>query len=268
MDANTIEKIQSLVHAAEIGHPGTDVPTMLVPEGYKLASLEKYQDAPSRFRGTFSTRSIEDFAAYVNDQDVAQVFVDIDRMRASALFDLGNAAAPGHGEHRSLLELQRTAPYAACLNAHGSAFGQKELAHWIEDWHDHIEGESTNGNTLSPKQLANMVRKIEIKATSERTHEDGDWNAKRTGLDALDASAGEDTPAVIRFTCLPYEGLSLRTFDLRVSILTDDSKPKIKLRIMGLEGIQEEMAKEFKDVLESQLHPDTVRLLLGGFTKD
>lgn len=264
MDANTIEKIESLVHAAQIGNPGTDVPTMLVPQGYELASLEKYQESPSRFRGTFATRSIDDFAAYVNAQDEAQVFVDTNDMDALAFFDLGEANAPGHGEHRASLALQKTAPHLALLRAHDSAFSQKDLAHWVEDWHAHIEGESTQGNSLSPKQLANQVRRIEIKATSERTHEQGDWNESRSGLDALDASAGSDTPAFIRFTCLPYEGLGLRTFELRVSILTDGDKPRIKLRITGLEGLQEEMAKEFKAVLEGQLE-EHATLLLGNF---
>lgn len=266
MEAQALERIISLVHAGQIGNPGTDLPTMLVPEGYKLASLEKYQEAPSRFRGTYSTSSIEDYAGYINLQDEATVFVDTDDMDAMAFFDLGNAAAPGHGEHRARLGLKKTAPYTACLQAHNSAFGQKELAHWIEDWHSHIEGEGTSGNTLSAKQLANMVRRIEIKASSESSHEDGDWSAKRTGLDAIDATAGTDTPAVIRFTCLPYEGLKLRTFDLRVSILTDDQKPRIKLRIMGLEGIQEEMATEFKWVLHSHLNENST-LHLGNFNQ-
>ncbi|MCH4563377.1 YfdQ family protein [Halomonas sp. EGI 63088] len=266
MDSQAIEKIESLVHAAAIGNPGTDVPTMLVPAGYSLESLERYQQAPSRFRGTYATRSIEDFAAYIHAQTAPQVFVDIDDMDALAFFDLGDPAAPGHAEHRARLALQKTAPYQAALQAHERAFGQKELAHWIEDWHSHIEGESSQGHELSPKQLANLVRKIEIKATAERTHEEGDWNAKRTGLDALDASTGTDTPAVIRFTCLPYEGLQLRTFDLRVSILTDDEKPRIKLRIMGLEGIQEEIGAEFKQVLHAHLG-DHATLLLGNFKR-
>lgn len=267
MDAQAIEKIESLVHAATVGNPGTDVPTMLVPKGYELVNLERFQDAPSRFRGVFSTRAIEDFGNYVNREDVAEVYVDIDRMRAAAMFDLGTATQPGHGEHRALLELKRTAPFTAVMEANGSDFGQKDLAHWIEDWHVHIEGESTNGVALSSKELANLVRRIEIKARSERTHEDGDWNVQRTGLDAIDASTGTDTPAVIRFSCLPYEGLRLRTFDLRVSIIADDAKPRIKLRIIGLEGIQEEIAKEFKSVLEDELNEHTT-LFLGGFTKE
>lgn len=265
MDQQAIEKIESLVHAAAIGHPGTDVPTMLVPKGYELQSLERYQDAPSRFRGCYSTRSIEDFAAYVTAEAVARVFVDTESMDALAFFDLGAPEHPGHADHKALLTLERTAPYTSLLCANGTAFAQKDLAHWIEDWHAYIEGESTNGESLSPKQLATSVRRIEMKATSERTHEEGDWNVKRTGMDALDASAGTNTPAFIRFTCLPYEGLKVRTFEIRVSILTDADKPKIKLRIMGLEGIQEEIAKEFKDVLGGALPGDDISVLLGNF---
>ncbi|CBV44088.1 YfdQ family protein [Halomonas elongata] len=267
MEAQALERIVALAHASQIGNPGTDVPTMLVPNGYSLESLEAFQDHPTHFRGTYSTSSIEDYAAYVNHEVGAQVFVDTDDMDAEAFFDLGDADSPGHGKHRARLKLQRTAPYTACLQAHDRAFGQKELAHWIEDWHAHITGESTSGKDLTPKQLATMVRRIEVEASSERTHEEGDWNTQSSGLDALDARTGEDTPAFIRFACMPYEGLSLRTFDLRMSILTDDSKPRLKLRITGLEGIQEEIAKEFKQVLEQQIDLGATRVLLGNFRK-
>jgi uncharacterized protein YfdQ (DUF2303 family) len=266
MDHQAIDKIQQLVHAAMIGNPGTDVPTLLVPDGYSLESLEKYQENPSRFRGTFSTESIEDYGNYVNAEDEARVFVDVDAMRAAAFFDLGNPSAPGHGEHRAYLKLEATGAYVACLAAHDSSFAQKELAHWIEDWHHCITGIDSNGEDLTAKQLANAVRKIEIKATSERSHEDGDWNTKRSGMDALDASAGDATPDIIRFHCVPYEGLAFRTFEMRVSILTDEIKPKLKLRIIGLETAQEEMAKEFKQVLADELE-ESATLLLGSFSK-
>lgn len=266
MDHQAIEKIQALVHAAQIGSPGTDVPTMLVPEGYKLQSLEQYQTTPSRFRGTFATSSIEDYGNYVNEEEEARVFVDIDAMRAKAFFNLGDPTGPGHGDHTASLGLEKTGAFEACLQANGSSFAQKELAHWIEDWQHCITGIDSNGQELDSKKLANAVRKIEIKATTERSHEDGDWNTKRTGMDALDASAGESTPDIIRFHCLPYEGLSYRTFEMRVSILTDDTKPRLKLRIVGLETAQEEMAKEFKQVLANELD-ETTTLLLGSFSR-
>ncbi|WKD26620.1 YfdQ family protein [Halomonas sp. KG2] len=266
MDHQAIEKIEALVHAATIGNPGTFEPTLLVPEGYKLQSLEPFMEAPTRFRGAFATSSIEDYANYVNAEDEARVFVDIDAMRAKSFFDLGNPATPGHGDHTASLRLEKTGAFEACLSANGTSFAQKELAHWIEDWHHCITGIDSNGEDLTAKQLANAVRKIEIKATQERSHEEGDWNTKRSGMDALDASAGAATPDIIRFHCIPYEGLAYRTFEVRVSILTDDIKPKLKLRIIGLETAQEEMAKEFKQVLADELE-ENATLLLGSFSK-
>lgn len=266
MNAEAIQKIQELTQAASIGNPGTDVPTLLVPSGFKLASLEAYMDAPKRFRGCFTTRSLADYAEYVNIQDAANVYVDIDNMSAEAFFDIGDSADPGHGEHTARLQLERTAPYAAMAGAHGATFGQRDLAHWIEDWHAHIEGEDSSGNSMSPGQLAAAVRRIDIKSTSERSHEDGDWNASRSGLDRLDARTGGAIPAVIRFTCTPYEYLSVHTFELRVSILTDSDKPKLKLRAIGLEAQQEEIAQEFKATLAEHLD-EPATLLLGTFDK-
>lgn len=266
MDHQAIEKIEALVHAATIGNPGTYEPTMLVPKGYELQSLEHFMDTPTRFRGAFITNSIEDYGNYVNAEDEARVFVNVDAMHAKAYFDLGNPAKPGHGNHTASLRLEKTGAFEACLSANGTSFAQKELAHWIEDWHHCITGIDSNGQELTAKQLANSVRKVEIKASSERTHEEGDWNTKRSGMDALDASAGDATPDIIRFHCLPYEGLSYRTFEMRVSILTDDTKPKLKLRIIGLETAQEEMAKEFKQVLAEELE-ESATLLLGSFSK-
>ncbi|WP_159340737.1 DUF2303 family protein [Vreelandella aquamarina] len=266
MDHQAIEKIEALVHAAQIGNPGTDTPTMLVPKGYELQSLENFQQSPARFRGSFTTSSIEDYAAYVNEEDESRVFVNVDAMSAKAFFDLGNAAEPGHGDHTATLTLEKTSAFVACLNAHESAFGQKELAHWIEDWHHCITGIDSNGVEMTAQKLAAAVRRIEIKATSERVSEDRDWGSSRSGMDALDASAGDSTPDIIRFHCLPYEGLSFRTFDIRVSILADDSKPRLKLRIIGLEAVKEEMAKEFKDVLAKELDEHST-LLLGAFKK-
>lgn len=266
MDHQAIDKIEALVHAAQIGNPGTYEPTMLVPKGYELQSLERFMDSPTRFRGAFNTSSIEDYGHYVNAEDEARVFVDIDAMRAEAFFDLGNPLAPGHGAHTASLSLDKTGAYEACLNANESEFPQKALAHWIEDWHHCIAGIDSNGEDLTAKQLANAVRKIEIKATSERSIEDSDWGSKRSGMDALDASTGSSTPDIIRFHCQPYEGLTYRTFEMRVSIIADDTKPRLKLRIIALETAKEEMAKEFKLVLADELE-ENATLLLGSFSK-
>ncbi|MGJ8522264.1 hypothetical protein R84981_000949 [Carnimonas sp. R-84981] len=264
MDSQAIQKIEDLVHAAQIGNPGTDTPTMLVPEGYRLQSLEPYQASPSRFHGRFSTSSIEDFATYVTGEDYARVFVDVDNMLAKAFFNLGYPQNPGHGDHIAVIAAERTPGYDAVLFAHENQFNQRGLANWIDDWHHSIAGEDSNGKNLTAAQLANAVRKIEIKSRSERTHEDSDWKTSAQGLDELDASAGDSTPSIIRFTCQPYKELPIRDFELQVSIIADDDKPKLKLRVKALEYHKEQIAQDFKEVLAKALGND-VPLLLGTF---
>lgn len=266
MDSQAIQKIEDLVHAAQIGNPGTDIPTLLVPNGYKLHSLEAYQDAPGRFRGNFSTSSIDDFATYVTNEDQARVFVNVAEMVAVAFFNLGNPAQPGHGDHTARITAESTSGYQAIRYADEHQFTQRELANWIDDWHHSITGEDSNGKELTPKQLATAIRKVEIKSRSERTHEDGDWRQSAQGLDELDATTGDSTPSVICFQVQPYKDLPFRDFELQVSIIADDANPKFKLRVKALEHHKEEIAQDFKDVLSKALGND-VPLLLGNFSR-
>ncbi len=57
---------------------------MIVPESFKTIDLEKYMPERRRFRGNFSTTSIEDFCVYANDHDAGSIFVDTDKRRMSA----------------------------------------------------------------------------------------------------------------------------------------------------------------------------------------
>lgn len=63
----------------------------------------------------------------------------------------------------------------------------------------------------------------------------------------------------------PYEGLGERTFTLKLSILTGGDKPALKLRWVGKEVQQEEIAQEFKAVLTEKVGT-AASLTLGTFS--
>ncbi|WP_122848467.1 DUF2303 family protein, partial [Pseudomonas viridiflava] len=70
----TKEAIQLITDNALIAEGkdlGTSMPTVVLPEGAKIVNLEQYGAGRSRFRGTFSTNSLADFAKYVIDRAVA-----------------------------------------------------------------------------------------------------------------------------------------------------------------------------------------------------
>ncbi|RMV85151.1 DUF2303 family protein, partial [Pseudomonas amygdali] len=65
------EAIQLIIDDAMIANArelGTVMPAVVLPEGAKIVNLEQFGAGRSRFRGTFSTNSLADFAKYVSDR--------------------------------------------------------------------------------------------------------------------------------------------------------------------------------------------------------
>ncbi|WP_122771462.1 DUF2303 family protein, partial [Pseudomonas viridiflava] len=65
LSKEAIQLITDNALIAEGKYLGTDTPTIVMPEGAKIVNLEQYAAGRSRFRGTFSTNSLVDFARYV-----------------------------------------------------------------------------------------------------------------------------------------------------------------------------------------------------------
>ena len=74
----------------------------------------------------------------------------------------------------------------------------------------------------------------------------------------------ETLTASLVFSVVPYEGLSIRHIILRVSVITSGAQPMLKLRWVGEEVQREEIAQEFKSVLDAQIGP-AAQLTLGTF---
>ncbi len=70
-------------------------------------------------------------------------------------------------------------------------------------------------------------------------------------------------PRVIRFKCVPYLHLEERTFVIRLSLLTSSEKPLLIFRISKLEGIIEEMAEEFKEILVDGFDGQETKVYMG-----
>ena len=128
----TPEAIQLITNTALIatGKPlNTFMPTAILPEGAKFFDLERFAVGRSRFRGTFSTNSLLDFGKYVTDRAVvnAQGFIDQDEMSCLVMFNIGDAANPGHADDRAALKLKPTAGYKAVREIGGRKIGRAHV---------------------------------------------------------------------------------------------------------------------------------------------
>lgn len=244
----------------------THVPTVVLPDSAKVVDLEKYQAGRSRFRGTYATHSLADFSVYVLERAVtgARGFINQDEMSCTLLFNLGTAETPGHADDRAVLRLKPTAGYTAAQSIGGRGISQKDLSDWIEDWHQYLTPVDEAGNSIPVAKAIAAVRTITIKASSESETKVGDTGGSRSAMDQIEALSKETLPVSLQFRTVPFEGLTEQQITLRLSVITSGAVPVLKLRWVGEEVQREDIAQEFKAVLQRNIGEAAV-LSLGAF---
>jgi uncharacterized protein YfdQ (DUF2303 family) len=218
-----------------------------VPNDFEVKDFETYLPTRRRPRGTMATSVLADFAAYAgaNAAPGASVFIDKDRMRATAVLNLGTTDQPGHADNLATITLEKSAAFAALLSiANGQPRKQTDVAEFLEDWAPFIACRN-EADVIPTGHAAAAIRNITIEAAKKVTSSEQQLGAARSAFESVQASSGVNLPTQIEFRCEPpYFGLSSRTLGLRLSILTTD-KPMVVLRVVKLEEHQEGMAAEF-----------------------
>lgn len=266
-----LNRLISLATAAAAPELPTDTAARLVHKDYMIESLEHLKDHRRRFRGHLDTHSIADFSKYVKAHTSKQAtagFVDQDNMACTVIFNLGNAALPGHGDHTATLKLKPTAAFIGLLDALGRMHNQRSLAEWLEDWVQHLTAYSDGSasETLGMAAAITGIRRMTIKATTQRDSSVGDFSATRSAMDEIEAKSQDVLPTAFDFITVPYEGLQPTTIRLRLSVITGrDEEPMLRLRWVGEEAQREDIARKFKGVIEQELGEE-VPLTIGTFT--
>lgn len=239
-----------------IEHGGSTL--VVTPASCNLTNLEPYQLSRDRFRGHLCTHSLRDFSSYVErhiggeaDKGAAG-FVDQDAMSATVLFNLGTPEDAGHGDDKATLTLKPTAAYSALLGVAGKQLSQQQLAEWLEDWAPHILA-SAGDAQLNIGAAINAVRRMTLKATAQVDTVVGDFNNSRSTMDEIEAKSLDTLPTMFVFTTRPYEALEPASITLRLSVITGEKAPVLKLRWVGQEAQQEAFAEEFKAVLDGEV---------------
>lgn len=275
MDERAIQQIQeTAVAAARLlddakQAPGLDRPIVALPSSLTVHDLEKFMFGRARFRGTFSTGNPDAFAEYIKAQAPGAVcFVNGDSMVANAIFDLGTVEDPKHAEHRAVLTMEKTAPFRALLARNGETHTQRLTAEWIEDWRDFIHPCNADGEDIPLVKAVSAVRSLSLEEKRAHGFEEQDFKSKRTAMEEIEAKgAHENLPVFLDFRCTPYEGLSKRSFRARLGIVSTrgESAPSFVLRIVREEHELEQVALEFRKLLDGKFSGLEVRSYFGSF---
>lgn len=276
MDHTAVEK---LIHTGEEMHAlrfkslNDDTRDLIaLHKDYTIHDLERFRLSRRRFRGKFATSALDDFVAYVKDNanategsDKPAGFVAADEPTALVFFNLhSEEPGAGHADWTARLELEKTAAYRALLAIEGKPLTQRTLADFCEDWQDRVVAYGENDALIRLNLAVAAINKLDIKSSKQSGHVDGHFKAAKSSLEQVEAQLSDATPHTIGFSCEPYRGLKTRDFRLRVSILTSHDDPRLVLRIVQKEAMEEDMILEFKQLLAEKIG-DTAQLTIGSF---
>lgn len=262
--SSDIDRIVQLA-AASSAELITFTPTIALPDGVTIHSLEKYSSAPVRMRQNFHTERPSDFIAYVSDNksDSTSIYVAADGARTKAILDHGTVDFPEFGEHTALLNLKKTRAFIALETLCSKSRNQQDLIDYLEDWAKDGTAECLrDGEKVNTALAIVAVRKVEIKASAQSTHAQGDFNVATSSVASLDVTgATERMPTHIVLKSPIYNVTAERDIVCRIGITGDEGKPQIRLRIMQIEMHEEAVAREIESLMRTEL--ETCRVFVG-----
>lgn len=247
---------------------------VVLPEGAKLESLEKFQTFRNRFKGHMFTRSLHDFAAYLrqhaeeySEHEWPPIFVDQGNMAASVFFDFGNRELPGHCDDSATLSLTPTAPYARMLDVVNKHMTQANLLEYLEDWAPALLAHA-NDSPITMGAAINAIRRITVNELRKTEVTLKPFYSSESTLDEVETSSAEVMPTAFSMMITPYDGLPLEEIKLSLSANVGPNGLFFKLRWQGEEAQREEIAKGFKLSLSDALgEAAPFPLIIGSFRK-
>ncbi|MCW5981971.1 MAG: DUF2303 family protein [Bryobacteraceae bacterium] len=108
----------------------------VVPDGYRLKSLEEFRERPARVRQQIQLNEADSFIAYVEsflDRDATRIFFDQERETFAAILDYHAGGQPGWCEHQAHYACRRSEEFKTWLGSNKTARSQVEFARFLED---------------------------------------------------------------------------------------------------------------------------------------
>jgi uncharacterized protein YfdQ (DUF2303 family) len=241
---------------------------LALPNNFQTHNLENLLPLRRRARGAMTTSVIEHFAQYVGQhaEAGASVFVDPDKMTATAVLNLGTPDEPGHADNTATFAPKATAAYKALAAIIEGNKTQQQVAEFLEDWAPLLKA-TRDDVEMELKHAIAAVRTITIEALRKTESTEEQLSASRSALDSVKAEGrnGNPLPTRFEFRCAPYVGIGERTFAMRLVIHIGEKAPTIGLRIVKAAEHAEEMAKELVAKVTAAIG-DKAPVLIGSYS--
>ncbi len=269
MNQEAIQEIAAIVASSQT--VDFDANGVALPDSVTLHDLERFHPTRRRFRGAFSAQNVDTFAEFVNGRDEAfpSVFIDPENMKATAYFDfVVGSGEPGHCEFTASISPQNLPEYAAAVKANITAYKQRDLLDWLQDWRHCLTArfvdESGENKDIPIDKAIARLRNVDFTATATNEHEEQNFASGRSSMARIAAKAKDgNLPVGFEITVIPYPGFSARVLFLRLGLKNPDS-PTFSLTIESFDYVKQQIAEEFQAMTADALS-DKASVYIGSF---
>lgn len=259
IEGSTVHDIRDLVAATL--KTQTDIPSVVVPDGFEVASLESLQLAPSRIRQNTNLISPGSLIAYIQRfrDERSVVFADKTKTRIIAVLDYHqNAASPNWGGHRAIYDCPYSDDWKAWDANDNHKMNQVDFAEFLENNIHNVAPVSDAYSGPSGTELLEMVlafqetRKSEFK--SVRRLQDG--TCQFSFSDEKSGSGNTKLPEKISLAISPFHNGAAYQVDARIRYRLRDGQLILWYELIEPKKVVEHAFQEIVTDMENQLGDD------------
>ena len=225
-------------------------PVVIVPEGYKLESLERFQSLPCRKRGKVAFHQAASFGQYVADHDQMSTALFCNRATATfiAILDyhhVGDSETPGWREHTATFRMKPTDEWQVWDQHNNYRFTQVGFGEFLEQ---HLPDISFPDGASLLEIALQLEEKRAVTFRSAIRLGDGmrqfKYEEEKVGAGSL------KVPETFELSLSPYEGTDKRRIDARLRYRIKDGELSFYYQLIRPRDAQLEAVYEAQEVIE------------------
>ena len=239
----------------------TDIPSVVVPDGFEVKSLESLQLAPSRIRQNVSLISPGSLIAYIQRfrDERSVVFADKTKTRIVAVLDFHqNASNAAWGTHKAVYDCPFSDDWKAWAAGDNAKMNQIDFAEFLENNIKNVAPVGEGYAGPSGTELLEMVlafqetRKSEFKSVKRLS----DGTCQFQYSDEKSGSGNTKIPEKISLAISPFHNGSPYKVDARIRYRLRDGQLVLWYELIEPKKVVEHAFQEIVTDMESQLGED------------
>ncbi len=258
-EGSTVREISALTAATL--KASTDIPSVIVPDGYSLQSMEKLQLAPSRIRQKVNLISPGSLIAYIQQfrDERTAVFADKTTTSITAVLDYHQSATSANwGDHKAEYNCPFSDDWREWKSSDKVKMDQGDFGEFLENHIHNIAPVGDDYKGPSGTELLEMVlafqetRKAEFK--SVRRLNDGTYQMAFS--DEKSGSGNTSLPEKISLAIAPFHNGQPYQLDARIRYRLRDGQLILWYELIEPKKIVEHAFQEIVVDMENQLGED------------